>query len=227
MQGSRRSGAFRSAQRPRRYGHGLGGRPLPYRLDLQPRGAALGRRRAQSPDGVERQHGCAEQFARSGPPAPLRALHAQLDRRLRPHLAQGPDPAGYHHAAHDDLRHLQGHGRNAGQLLPPQIRRRYPLGAFSGHYFERHAARRRHDRLCGRDLLRGHPLRAVHLPRAAGRLYGHDLHARCAARLRRTDGGRSRETRSPQQLQHRLDELHAGDHLRRDQEASARFHDGL
>jgi len=57
--------------------------------------------------------------------------------------------------------HLQGHGRNAGQLLPPQIRRRYPLGAFSGHYFERHAARRRHDRLCGRDLLRGHPLRAA------------------------------------------------------------------
>ena len=63
--------------------------------------------------------------------------------------------------------------------------------------------------------------------RSAGRLYGHDLHARRAARLRRTDGGRSRETRSPQQLQHRLDELHAGDHLRRDQEASARFHDGL
>ena len=60
-----------------------------------------------------------------------------------------------------------------------------------------------------------------------GRLYGHDLHARCAAGLRRTDGGRPREARAPQQFQHRVDELHAGDYLRRNPKADARLHDGL
>lgn len=49
----------------------------------------------------------------------------------------------------------------------------------------------------------------------------------CAACLRGADGGRSDEARTPQQFQHRVDELHAGDHLCRDQEASARLHDGL
>ena len=63
----------------------------------------------------------------------------------------------------------------------------------------------------------------VHLPCAVGRLYGHDLHARCAACLRRTDGGRPREARAPQQLQYRVDEFHPGDHLCRDPETAARF----
>ena len=67
----------------------------------------------------------------------------------------------------------------------------------------------------------------IHLPRTVGRLYGHDLHARCAAGLRRTDGGRPREARAPQQFQHRVDELHAGDYLRRNPKADARLHDGL
>lgn len=70
-------------------------------------------------------------------------------------------------------------------------------------------------------------VRPLHLPRAGRCLYGHDVHARCAACLRGADGGRSDEARTPQQFQHRVDELHAGDHLCRDQEASARLHDGL
>ena len=42
---------------------------------------------------------------------------------------------------------------NYWQLLPPQVRRRYPFGALPGHHLERHASGRRHDRLRRGDLL--------------------------------------------------------------------------
>ena len=166
MQGAGGRRPVRSARRTQRHVGSLGRRPTRDRHDLQPRGPAVGRRRAQSPNGVARQHRRLDELARGGAPAPLRALHPQLDRGVRPLVAQSPHAAGHGHAAHDDLRHLQGDGRDAGQLLPPQIRRRYPFDPFSGHHFERHAAGRRYDRLCRGDLLRSDSKRPLHLRRA-------------------------------------------------------------
>ena len=227
MQTAGRTGAFRGAQRAGRHRHGLVRRPAPHRHHLQPGSPAFGRGRAQSPDGVGREYGSADELAGGGPPAPLRGLHPQFDRGVRAHVAQGEDASGHDHAAHDHLRRLQSDGRDAGQLLPPQIRARHAFGALPGHHLQRHAARWRHDRLRRGDLLRGRAQGPLHVPRAARRLHGHDLHARRAARLRGADGGRSREAAPPQQLQHRLDELHARDHLRRDPEADARIRHGL
>ena len=62
--------------------------------------------------------------------------------------------------------------------------------ALSGHHQPRHPARRRHDRLCGRDLLRGHPPPALHLLCPPGHGPAHDVHARLHQGHHRPDGGR-------------------------------------
>ena len=64
----------------------------------------------------------------------------------------------------------------------------YPFGVFRA-LFERHAAGRRYDGLCRGDLLRGCKVGNT-CPVPSDVYKGHDLHARCAAGLRRTDGSR-------------------------------------
>ena len=54
-------------------------------------------------------------------------------------------------------------------------------------------------------------------------LYGHDVHARRAERLRATDGGRSGSSGPSQCFQYHVDELHSGDTGRRNPQAYARF----
>ena len=111
MQVPGRGRSLRGAECPRCHGDGVGGGPSPDRHDLQPRGAAFGRgeRNPQMAWNVNmgalnnslevaRQHHCA-------------LFTPLVDRRFRPLVAQGQDPAGYDHAADDDLRGLQGHGR--------------------------------------------------------------------------------------------------------------------
>ncbi len=68
--------------------------------------------------------------ARSAPSAPPR---------------QGPDPAGYHHAAHDDLTASARSRAKCWATTTTTYTASIPARCVSGHYFERHAARRRHD----------------------------------------------------------------------------------
>lgn len=82
------------------------------------------------------------------------AVHSQLDRRVRPVVAQGAYASGHADATEYDLRRLQGHGRAAERLLSQQVRSRYAQRPFPGHHLERHAAGRGHDGLCRRDFLR-------------------------------------------------------------------------
>ncbi len=86
---------------------------------------------------------------------PLRGLLPQLDRRLRPRHAARPHAAGHRPAADHHVRRHQGGGRAALRLLLPALRRRHPRLALPRPDLLRRAARRRHHRLRGRDLLRG------------------------------------------------------------------------
>lgn len=169
-------GPFEGTRRAERHQHGVGRRTSSNRHDFQSGSVAVGGRRAQSADGVGREHGRVDELARSGAPAPLRGIHAEFDRRIRSHVAEGRHAAGHDNAADDDIRHLQGYGRDARQLLRPQIRARHAFSTLPWHHLQQDAAGRRNDRLCRRNLLRSDSPRRIHLRRTARRIYGHDVH---------------------------------------------------
>ena len=165
------------------------------RHDLQPRGLAVGRGRAQPPDGLERQYGRAQRtrsrwrastIARSSPPArsarsgPRRPrTSTPQDTVMQPTTIYGickvtGEMLGnyYHHKYGVDTRSVRFPGIISNVTLPGGGTTDYAVEI----YYE--AMSKSASYTC---------------PVPPRRLYGHDLHARRAARLRRTDGGRPRE----------------------------------
>ncbi len=83
-------------------------------------------------------------------------------------------------------------------VLSPALRAGHPRHPLSGRHQQRDAARRRHDRLRGRNLLRGHPPPPLHLLRAGRHGAADDLHARLHPCDLDADGGGRRRSSAGQ-----------------------------
>ncbi len=94
-------------------------------------------------------------------------------------------------------------GERLVRLVPPALRRGRAQPALSGPHQLEDAARRRHHRLCDRDLVCGARRRTIHLFPASREHLADDLHAGCLARNAGIDGGAGREYPHPLGLQRR------------------------
>ena len=119
-----------------------------------------------------------------------RIYHPSSIAAFGPETPKDDTPARDGTTADDHVRRDEGYRRDARRLLSPALWAGRARDSLPGRDLERDAARRRHDRLRGRHLLRGDPARPLHLLRARRYRAAHDLHARLHTRNAATHGGR-------------------------------------